>query len=209
APFTSAEFSGYAEDCVSVRDENPDLGDASFGGRLNAAWTPAGLTGTLKRVTIKGISVPILVDGCTIDDCFLECDTNNVDLIELTTANVSRITNSTLLVVEGGSGIAINDDGNARSVCSAGNRFNNAGIDADGLGANVTNVAADALLDAADAIDGKTVRETLRYQAAFAAGKVSGARTGTETFKGLDGATDRLQFTTDNQGNRTAVAYDP
>ena len=66
-----------------------------------------------------------------------------------------------------------------------------------------------ALLDEADAIDGKTIRQALRYQAAFAAGKVSGARTGTETFKGLDGATDRLQFTTDNQGNRTGVAYDP
>ncbi len=71
------------------------------------------------------------------------------------------------------------------------------------------NAAAAALLDLAGAIDGKTPREALRYLAAFAGGKVSGARTGTETFKGLDGSTDRLQFTTDKQGNRTGVVYDP
>ena len=40
------------------------------------------------------------------------------------------------------------------------------------------------------------------------AGKVSGAGSGIETFKGLDGATNRIVSTVDVNGNRTAVAAD-
>jgi hypothetical protein len=58
-------------------------------------------------------------------------------------------------------------------------------------------------------IDGTTPQEHARYTGAFAAGKVSGAGTGTETFKGLDGSTDRIEFTTDPTGNRTGVNLDP
>jgi hypothetical protein len=56
-------------------------------------------------------------------------------------------------------------------------------------------------------IDGKTPQQALQIIAAAAAGKVSGARTGTEVFKGLDGATPRISATTDASGNRTAVTY--
>lgn len=58
------------------------------------------------------------------------------------------------------------------------------------------------------AIDGKTLQQALRYIAATTAGKVSGAGTGTETFVGLDGSTNRLQATV-SSGNRTAISYDP
>lgn len=58
-------------------------------------------------------------------------------------------------------------------------------------------------------IDGKTLQEAVRYIAAVLAGKLSGAGTGTEAVKGLDGSTDRVTFTVDGSGNRTAVSYDP
>lgn len=64
-------------------------------------------------------------------------------------------------------------------------------------------------LDNETLIDGKTIAESLRYISAILAGKVSGAGTGTETLKGLDGTTDRVEVTVDAQGNRTAVSYDP
>lgn len=65
----------------------------------------------------------------------------------------------------------------------------------------------DDILDEASAIDGKTVRQALQIIAAVAAGKCSGAGTGTETFIGLDGSTERVEFTVDGAGNRTAVSY--
>lgn len=72
------------------------------------------------------------------------------------------------------------------------------------------NSVATALLDLANAIDGKTLRQAMRYVSAVAAGVLpSGAGSGTETFKGLDGATDRVRVSVDNDGNRTSVEYDP
>jgi hypothetical protein len=56
--------------------------------------------------------------------------------------------------------------------------------------------------------DGMTAEEVLRIVAAVLAGKVSGAGTGTETFVGLDGVTDRVISTVDNDGNRTTVVVD-
>lgn len=81
--------------------------------------------------------------------------------------------------------------------------------DAMALTAAERDSIAAALLDLAAAIDGKTPRETLRYMAAALAGKISGAGTGTETAVGLDAVTNRVRYTVDENGNRTAVAYDP
>ena len=50
--------------------------------------------------------------------------------------------------------------------------------------------------------------EVMRILAAALAGKVSGAGTGTEVFKGLDGTTNRITSTVDTSGNRTAVSVD-
>jgi len=68
---------------------------------------------------------------------------------------------------------------------------------------------ANTLLDLYDAIDGKTLREAIQAIAARLVGNATGAGTGTETFKGLDGITDRVQTAVDAVGNRTNVTYDP
>jgi hypothetical protein len=68
---------------------------------------------------------------------------------------------------------------------------------------------AEAVLTKAAAVDGKTLQQALQYMAAMLAGIVSGARTGAELFKGLDGVTDRVAVTTDTSGNRLTVVYDP
>lgn len=70
------------------------------------------------------------------------------------------------------------------------------------------NDNADALLDRANAIEtATTLRQTMRIMAAVLAGRVSGAGSGVESFKGLDGATPRVAVTTDAAGNRTNVSY--
>ena len=80
-------------------------------------------------------------------------------------------------------------------------------IDADSLKADAVAEIATGLLDLASAIDGKTLRQAISYIGAVAAGKASGAGSGSETFVGLDGATDRVGVTVDDDGNRTAISY--
>ena len=70
------------------------------------------------------------------------------------------------------------------------------------------NAIADGLLDRVNGIESNvTLRQAVRIMAAVLAGKVSGAGSGTETFKGLDGSTLRVTVTTDSAGNRTNVNY--
>ncbi len=66
---------------------------------------------------------------------------------------------------------------------------------------------AAALLDLGNAIDGKTLRQALQIIASVLAGKVSGAGSGSETFRGLDDQHDRVVVTADASGNRTNVTY--
>jgi hypothetical protein len=62
------------------------------------------------------------------------------------------------------------------------------------------------LFDVADGVEtGVTFRNAMRYIAAICAGKVSGAGTGTETFKGIGTNTTRVVVTADISGNRSAV----
>ena len=68
---------------------------------------------------------------------------------------------------------------------------------------------AERTLDQAAAVDGKTMRQVLRYLGAILAGETSGAGSGTEVFKGLDGLTDRVQVIIDANGDRTTITYDP
>lgn len=56
--------------------------------------------------------------------------------------------------------------------------------------------------------NGMTAEEVLRVIAAVLAGRVSGAGTGTETFVGLDGVTNRVVSSADPVGNRTSVVVD-
>jgi len=53
-----------------------------------------------------------------------------------------------------------------------------------------------------------TAEEIVRLMASMLTGKVSGAGTGTETFRDLDDAKDRVVVTVDENGNRTAVTRD-
>ncbi len=58
-------------------------------------------------------------------------------------------------------------------------------------------------------IDGVAFRSAIQYVCASVIGKVSGAGTGTEIFKGLDGTTTRATVTVDSSGNRSNVVYVP
>jgi len=79
---------------------------------------------------------------------------------------------------------------------------------AGSAGLALTNAGAGGNPWSAIIEDGMTAEEVLRIIAAVLAGKVSGAGTGTETFVGLDGVTDRVISTVDNDGNRTTVVVD-
>lgn len=70
--------------------------------------------------------------------------------------------------------------------------------------------AATALLDAANAIEtGLTVRGALRLIAAATAGKLSGASTGTNTFRNaVQDSKNRIVATVDGDGNRSAITTD-
>lgn len=75
--------------------------------------------------------------------------------------------------------------------------------------ATVAGVTDNAIIWSDDAVvvDGVSLTSALQYIAASTAGKVSGAGTGTEVFKGLDGLTTRLTIIVDANGNRTTVTY--
>lgn len=72
------------------------------------------------------------------------------------------------------------------------------------------NQNADALLDRSNGIEvGATPRGALRLILAMLVGKVSGARTGTETFRNaVADSKSRVVVTADDDGNRTAVTTD-
>lgn len=54
---------------------------------------------------------------------------------------------------------------------------------------------------------GVTFRQATQRIGATTAGKVAGAGTGTETFKGMDGITTRVIVAVDSSGNRTSIGY--
>ncbi len=115
---------------------NMPAGDGSYGGDGGV------LTGKLVGCACVGASAPWRVQGATIEDSLLAVTTTGQDCITLLDS-ASRIHNSTLLVVEGGTGIPINA-ATALSVSAAGNRYNNKSAAASGLGPNVINTATEA-----------------------------------------------------------------
>jgi hypothetical protein len=56
-------------------------------------------------------------------------------------------------------------------------------------------------------IDGRSIESALKIIGAAVAGRVTGAGTGTETFKGFDETTTRIVVSCDANGNRTDVVY--
>lgn len=72
--------------------------------------------------------------------------------------------------------------------------------------ARIQDIAAATL---AATVDGtKTLAESIRIQNAVLAGKVSGAGTGTETFRDINDTKNRVVATVDSSGNRTAIVLD-
>jgi hypothetical protein len=80
--------------------------------------------------------------------------------------------------------------------------------DAGTAGLALTNAGAGGNPWSAIIESGLTAEEILRIVAAALAGKVSDAGTGTETFVGLDGTTNRIVSTVDASGNRSSVVVD-
>lgn len=106
--------------------------------------------------------------------------------------------------------------GKALSTASSG------GVDYDAMAAAVWNAATRTLTSGtppteaqiASAVmtyvveSGWTTEEMLRVFAAVLAGKVSGAGTGTETFRGINDDKNRVVATTDSSGNRSNITLD-
>lgn len=75
-------------------------------------------------------------------------------------------------------------------------------------------LSTDGNVDVAGAVmqyaieSGWTIETMLRVFAAALAGKVSGAGTGTEVFRGINDDKDRITATVDSSGNRTAIILD-
>lgn len=77
------------------------------------------------------------------------------------------------------------------------------------LGGAQFSALPDALLDLPDGIETNlTVRQALRLFAAILGGKVSGAGTGTESFRDTNDTKTRVISTVDSNGNRTDVVTD-
>ena len=72
------------------------------------------------------------------------------------------------------------------------------------------NENADALLDRTDGVEtGLTVRNAMRLNTAVLAGKLSGARSGSEVFRNaVADSKNRLTVASDSTGNRTAITTD-
>jgi hypothetical protein len=80
------------------------------------------------------------------------------------------------------------------------------GTDGVVLSSSTLNAIADALLDRTAGVEtNRTPRQALRLILAAAAGKVSGAGTGTVTIRDTNDGVNRIVATTDDDGNRSAV----
>ena len=92
-----------------------------------------------------------------------------------------------------------------------------------GVGTVIDNSGGAAVIDTTDLVSPQSVatavweepleglytaEEVMKIVASALAGEVSGAGTGVERFKGLDGVTDRIVSTVDVEGNRTSVIAD-
>lgn len=121
-------FSGEAYDCYAE--------GKSFG----CGRTAGGMKGKLVRCEVIGMSDSMYcIDGAEIRDSRITVTTTDKDCLILKDGN-TKVYNSDLIVFQGGTGKPIDDDGVARDVIAAHLRMNNASNDADGLGANVTNL---------------------------------------------------------------------
>jgi len=133
-------FSGVAEDCVA--------GGGSFGGHTQS--TLGHCSGTLTRCVITGNNKTLPLLGAKIRGCRITVTTTDINALTLKDSD-SVISDTDIIVVQGGTGIPINA-ASALNVSAYGCRMNNATNDADGLGTNVTNLVTSAGNVVSDAI---------------------------------------------------------
>lgn len=190
----------------------------------------ADLTGTGELDAIGGLVVQLLADligSGEISDADLKAFLQAV--ASLTGSGVAAGTRTGI----GALISAITGDGTAETSTATGTGELDADLVVTGTGLTTGNVGAAvwAALAAANNVSGTmgeklndagsgsnpwteviesgfTAAEILRILAAVLAGKVSGAGSGTETFVGIDGTTDRVVSTVDTSGNRTSVTLD-
>ncbi len=82
-------------------------------------------------------------------------------------------------------------------------------VDADALKADAVTEIANGLLDLTDGVEsGLTLRQYCREVASVLANKLSGGGTGTEITRDHADSKNRLTFTVDANGNRTAITKD-
>lgn len=166
---------------TSVFDPSTD-GLQPIRDRGDAAW-----------ITATGFSTHSAADVWAVATRVLTAGTN----IQLPSNGLANITAWTVDVTGSLSGSVGSVTGNVTG--SVGSLAAQAKADVNAEVLDVLNV--DAL------IDGKTFVQAVIYVSAIAAGRVSGAGTGTEVFKGLDETTTRVTVTVDGSGNRTDITY--
>lgn len=125
----------------------------------------------------------------------------------VTLARVVEVINGYTLTFENGAW-NVNIIGGNSNVADVANK-NSVGVNTANS-AGLINVAGGGSLTAAQVWqylieDGKSAEQFMRIIMSVLAGKVSGAGTGTESFRDLADAINRVVSTVDNDGNRTAV----
>ena len=124
---------------------------------------------------------------------------NDPTAAEIWTSGTRTLTAATNIT---SSGEAINTTGGVVDTVTTATTATNLTTNNDKTGYAMSATGTDLVL-----VDGKTLPAAVRIIAAAVAGRVSGAGTGTEVFKGLDEATTRITATVDSSGNRTDLTY--
>jgi hypothetical protein len=140
----------------------------------------------------------------------------NMTLVHNALAGATLVANATMSMTAGASAIAnltldltpfteLSPESLAAAVWNAvGAVYNSSGT----MGEKLNNAGAGAN-PWDETIEGTwTAKELLRIITAVLAGKVSGANTGTETFRDVSDTKDRVITTVDAQGNRTGIVLD-
>lgn len=125
-------FTGEAVNCTVGTEEGGVNNTGGFGSG------DGGCSGILRNCILEEVDNALEIAGALIDGLRIKTTEANGDAI-IITDSLSEIYDSTILVDPAGTGVPINA-GSALNVVVAHCRMNNADNDADGLGANVTNL---------------------------------------------------------------------
>lgn len=190
------------------------------GGNIKAdalAWNGLTTVALPLAPTVAGRSLDVTAGGnAGIDWANVSGQTTLVDLSATTVGAVSAVNGSVAVgsIAAGAITAAVIADGAIDAATFAADAlaaFQQEATDALNAYAPATPAQVNAevldVLNVDTLIDGKTFVQAVQYVSAITAGRVSGAGTGTEVFKGLDEATTRVTVTVDGSGNRTDIVY--